>query len=543
MPRSSLLVLMAGVVLGAVAESAAFDFAELRLWITDLLVGWTFIGCGLVAAVRRPDARSGTLMTATGFTWFLGNFAGVEAELISWVAGNAIYVHRGPLVHLILTYPSGRATSTPARVAVAAGYVAALVPAVWDSEVATLLLSALLIAFSAQDYARSVGQRRRPRGLALWAAVGLSTVLAGGAIARITLPSGDVGSSSLLAYELTLGAIAVCLMVGLITAPWERTDVTDIVLQLGASRSRTLRDALARALGDETLEVGYWIAETGEFVDSQGRVVPVPGPASVRSVTLVQSDGEPIAMIVHDPVVLEDPALRTAVSSAARLAAVNARLQAEVRARVTELELSRQRILDARDEEHRRLERRIHDGAERRLEAVAEDLRRGRRSALPGPTSERIESAEAQIARTIEELGRLARGLHPRALTEHGLETALMSVVERFPIPIEIEVSGSRLPPTVEAATYFICAEALVNVAKHASASKASVCVVAAQDARVAMTIKDNGVGGADPTRGSGLRGLADRVTSLNGTLQVDSPPGRGTRLTAEIPLGGEATQ
>jgi signal transduction histidine kinase len=542
MPRRGLPILVAGVVVGLVAESAAFDLADRNQWIPDLLVGWAFVGCGVVAAARRPESRSGTLMAATGFTWFLGNFAGVEVEVVSWIATHAIYVHRGPLVHLIVTYPSGRGGSTPTRVAIGVGYAAALVPAVWDSEAATLLLSGLLVAFLAHDYRRSFGQRRRARRFALGAACALGLVLAAGAMARLTLRSGDVGPPSLLAYEFTLVAIDICLLVGLVGASWENTDVTDLVVQLGASRQGSLRDALARALGDPSLEVGYWYAETGAFVDSRGRSLVLPGAVSERSTTFVQSDDDPIAVIVHDPAVLDDPALLEAVSSAARLAAVNARLQAEVRARVTEIEDSRKRILDARDDEHRRLERRIHDGAERRLREVATTLRHGRLSAGSAQTRQRIVAAESQVARTLEELGRLARGLHPRSLEEHGLETALRAVVARFPIPVEIDVSADQLPPNVEAATYFVCAEALANVSKYASASRASVSV-ATQDARVLVVVADDGVGGAEPARGSGLRGLADRIATLHGTLHVHSPPGRGTQLTAEIPLGGEVAR
>jgi signal transduction histidine kinase len=239
--------------------------------------------------------------------------------------------------------------------------------------------------------------------------------------------------------------------------------------------------------------------------------------------------------------VLADPGLLEAVASAAQLAASHARLQAEVQARVVELEASRRRILMARDDERRRLERRLHEGAERRLGQLADTLRQGRRSASGEQTREQIAGAEAQLAQALEELRRLAQGLHPRLLSERGLAGALTVLAEDFPFPVQITVADDRVPPPVAVVAYFVCAEALANVAKHAGAARVAVSVTA-RDGLVRVEIEDDGVGGADPGGGSGLRGLADRVETVGGTLQVASNPGQGTRLAAELPLGGEAT-
>ena len=257
--------------------------------------------------------------------------------------------------------------------------------------------------------------------------------------------------------------------------------------------------------------------------------------------TVVEREGRPVAVLVHDPAVLADPGLLEAVASAAQLAASHARLQAEVQARVVELEASRRRILAARDDERRRLEHRLHEGAERRLGQLADTLRRSRRSASGERTREQIARAEAQLARTLEELRRLAHGLHPGVLSERGLEGALAVLAKDFPVPVQVTVAGDQVPSPVAVVAYFVCAEALANVAKHAAAARVAVSVTA-RDGRVRVEIEDDGVGGADPGRGSGLRGLADRVETVGGTLQVVSVPGQGTRLAAEIPLGGEAT-
>ena len=141
----------------------------------------------------------------------------------------------------------------------------------------------------------------------------------------------------------------------------------------------------------------------------------------------------------------------------------------------------------------------------------------------------------------MENLGQLAHGLHPRVLSEAGLEGALAALARDFPVPVDLKVTTAQLPPGLAAAAYFVCAEALVNAAKHAAAARVAVTVSASQD-RLRVEITDDGLGGADPGRGSGLRGLADRVETFGGTLQLESHQGRGTRLAAEIPLGGEAT-
>ena len=527
------------IALGLTAESVAPGWSEPRQWIPDLAVGWTFIGCGYVALVRRPESRSGALMAATGFTWFIGNFADVGFDVLAWLAAQCVFVHRGPLVHLILAYPSGRLSTRLARVAVVAGYVAAFVSSVWANEGAAIVLSALLVAVGVREYSRAVGRDRRARALSVLAAVGFGVVVAGGAAARLELPPADVSVPFLLAYAAVLCSIAVGLLAGLISTPWDRPPVTDLVVELGEARPGAMRGELSRALGDPSLEVGYWLRDTGEFVDPEGRVLSLPDAGSGRSLTIVKRDGQPVAALVHDPAVLDDPGLVEAVASAARLAASNARLQAEVRARVAELATSRRRILEAGDEERQRLERRLRDGAEHRLVELRQILRRCFSAASVEQTKEQIAHAEQELERTLEDVGRLAQGLHPGILSEQGLESAVSRLAEGVPLPVEVEITSRPMASRVLAAAYFVCAEALANVAKYSSASRVTVAVMS-DGARVIVAVEDDGVGGADPARGSGIRGLADRIETLGGTFRVDSDPGHGTRLAAEIPLSGE---
>jgi signal transduction histidine kinase len=542
MVRRRGLVVLAGVALGLTAEWVRFGWADPRHWIPDLVVGWTLIGCGLIAWSRRAESRAGPLLAATGFTWFVGNFAQVGVVAVAWVAAHLVYLHRGPLLQVVLTYPSGRPGSRLVRGAVAVGYAAAVITPIWRSEAATILLAGLLLGVCAREYGRAVGGARRARLVALQAAAGLSLALAGTAAARLLLPSGEVSGASLLVYEVALCVLAGDLLAGLLIGPWQQTTVADLVVELGEARSGTLRGELARALGDPSLEIGYWLPDRAGFVDAEGRVLSLPDPGSGRSVTVVEREGQPVAALVHDPAVLEDPGLLKAVTSAAQLAAANARLRAEVQARVEELAASRRRILAARDEERRRLERRLYDGAEARLGELAGTLRRGHWSASGEQTKKQIARSQEQLTRTLEELRRLAQGLHPRVLSEQGLAAALAALAKDFPLPVDLNVASTQLPQQVAAVAYFVCAEALTNIAKHAAAARVTVAVIAS-DSRLRVEIADDGVGGADPVRGSGLRGLADRVETIGGTLGVESTPGHGTRLAAEIPLGGEATR
>jgi signal transduction histidine kinase len=544
MSRLALLLLgVAGALLGLTAEWAAFGWDDPRHWLPDLAVGWFFIACGLVGRRRRPDSRTGSLMVAVGFTWFLGNFASVDIPAIAWLSTHALYLHRGPLIHCVLSFPSGRLSSRLDRAAVAVGYVAATITPIARNEVATVILGALVMAVAVRGYVAAIGPARRTRRLVVRAAVAVGIALSGGALARLSFPSGAANEAALLAYEVVLCAVAVGLLIGLLRASSERAAVTDLVVELAESPSGTLRDALAVALGDPTLQVGYWLPESGRYVDAGGRRLEFPQPGTGRAVTPIELDGRPIGILVHDPAVLDDPGLLESIASAARLAASNARLQAEVRAQVAEVMASRLRLVKVGDQERRRLERRLREGAEQRLDMLAGSLVKARALAeesADGQTRERLEQAERQLRRTMQELHELAQGLHPRTLEESGLAGALAELARQSPVPIAVHLSAGELPRDVEAGAYYVCSEALANLAKHARASS-GVITVATRDGRLQVEVVDDGVGGADARKGTGLRGLADRVEALGGRVTVASSEGEGTRLTAEIPLGGEA--
>jgi signal transduction histidine kinase len=508
----------AGLLFGIAAEWGAWTDDPGGAAV-DLVVGLLLIGLGLVAWQRRGSSAVGPLMAASGFTWFLGSLA-------AW----ALYLHRGPLVHLVVSYPSGRLRSRLQWVVVAAGYVCAVVSPLARNDAATILLASVVCAAALRRYLVARGPERRARAAALGAAVMVAVALT--LAAAVRLAGMDADRAVLWAYEVVIGLVAAWLFADLLWGRWAQAAITGLVVDLGElGDAGPLRDRLARALGDPSLILGYWLPGEGRYVDETGRPVELPIAGAERAVTPIEQDGEPIAALVHDVSVLGDPRLVADVAAAARLAVANVRLQAEVRSRVAEVAASRRRIVQAADTQRRGLERRLRRGAEQRLGRVAELI------ADAGPPLADI-AVGLDAARA--ELREFARGVHPAALIEGGLAAAVTELAERSPVPIQVTAPSERLPAAVEAAAYFLCSEALTNIAKYAPASQASVRLET-RDGVLAVEVSDDGAGGADPAGGSGLHGLVDRVEALGGRLGIDSPPGRGTRLTAELPLA-EAT-
>jgi signal transduction histidine kinase len=327
-------------------------------------------------------------------------------------------------------------------------------------------------------------------------------------------------------------------VVGLVREPWCRVRASDLVIELAETRSGELRDQLARALGDPTLEIAFAVGGREGYVNAAGRPIALPEPGSSRQTTELTRNGVTIAVLIHDPALLGDPSLADALSQAAQLGATNARLQAEVRVQIAELDASRRRLLAAADDERRRLEQRLETTAERRLTQLLPDLDAVRRAALPeAERARRLERAHAELEQSLTDLRRLAAGLHPRELATGGLTAALRALAARSPLPVELELMPpKRLGAETERTAYYVCSEGLANVVKYANASRARIGVASA-DRQLRVEVVDDGRGGADPTGGSGLRGLADRVEALGGRLEVESAPGAGTRLVAEIPL------
>jgi signal transduction histidine kinase len=299
-----------------------------------------------------------------------------------------------------------------------------------------------------------------------------------------------------------------------------------------------IREMLAQSLGDRTLSIAYWLPDREAFVDESGRPVKLPAPGSGRAWTAVERDGRRVAAIVHDAELDTGPELVNAVAAAAALALDNERLKADLRARVEDLRVSRARIVQAGDAARRRLERDLHDGAQQQLVSLALDLRLLRARLRDAETAAAVDDLSEKLSVALAELRELARGIHPAVLTDRGLGPAVQGLADRTPVPVTVEVELEDRPsPPIEAAAYFVVAEALTNVAKYAQAGEASVEIRRIGD-DVVVSVDDDGVGGATLEEGSGLRGMQDRLSALDGTLTLRSPVGGGTHLRARIPCG-----
>jgi signal transduction histidine kinase len=319
--------------------------------------------------------------------------------------------------------------------------------------------------------------------------------------------------------------VPAAFLFGLLRSRLARHGLAELLLGIGTLRGEQLQRALSRALGDQSLRVAY----------APEAVAPPPG----RAASPVERDGRVMATLVYDAALDDDPELVEAVSAAAAIALENEALHAESEARLEELRASRERLVSAGDAERRRLERNLHDGAQQRLVALSLQLRliQGRIRRDPSAAEHLVDAASDELAQSLSELRELARGIHP-AVLNHGLPAALEALADRSPVPAIVECDADeRLPEAVELAAYFVASEALANIAKYSKAEHASIRLTRTGDMAV-IQIADDGIGGADEQGGSGLRGLGDRVEALSGRLYVTSPPGAGTVVTAELPVG-----
>ena len=490
--------------------------------VADLATGLVLVAVALVAWTQRPESRIGPLIALTGVTWLAGD---------AWSA--LAYAHRGPLVHTLLTHPSGRARSPLVVAVIALAYVDGLIPSLARSPWPTLAVGTVVVGAAATRFATASGVERKARLVPLAGAAAIWGALALAAIGRLT----DAGTGGLAAwgYELTIAITVVALVVDLVSERPVRAAATGLVVDLGSAGegAKGVRAAVARAVGDPRLAILY--RADGQWVDEEGRVARLPGADADKQVSTISGeDGAPVAAIVHDPAALSDETLARSVEAAARLALANVRLQADVAERVLEVAASRRRLVEASDVERRRLSEQLRAGAESRLATVAAELQQLAANGAPDAAST-LGGLAVELAAARDDLARFAQGVHPQALTDHGLPAALRVLAAQAALPVELEMHAIRMPALQEAAIYFVCSEALANIAKYANASKARIDVVAA-DALVRVEVTDNGSGGADPAAGSGLRGLADRIEALGGRLFVDSERSRGTTVAAVLP-------
>jgi signal transduction histidine kinase len=534
--------------------------------VLTVLVGWSFVASGFVAWDRRPENRVGALLLFLGLWWTAGHLMQpptTSSPLVYTVGEVWPLVWTFGFVLVLLSFPGGRLTRSVDRLLAGAVFFAAV-----PLQILWLLFheeqeprNAFLVWPSASTAdAIDTGQRVIWLGVALvlvatvarrWVFASpplrrtLAPVLAGGitvlvfSLYVIVSKFRPVPTFLLWSLLVAYTAVPVALLASMLRARLARSSVADLFVELRAHPPPAdLRDALARTLRDPSLTLAYWLPQYETYADLDGQPVELPEEGGGRATTFIDLDGERVAALLHDQSLRDELELLDAVSAAAGIALENARLQSELRARLEELRRSRARILEAAQTERRRLERDLHDGAQQRLVSLSLELGLLEARLDPDPATKRsLARAQGEVAQSLQELREIARGIHP-AVVGHGLRIALESLVARVSVPVRLSVElDRRLPEAIEMAAYYVVAESLTNVAKYARSSGARVDVAQA-NGELAVEVVDDGVGGANTERGSGLRGLADRVEALGGRLRVWSPSGGGTRVRAEIPCG-----
>ena len=415
------------------------------------------------------------------------------------------------------------------------------------ARIETLLLTGLsiglLVVVAARWVSASGAARSRQTPVLL---AGL--VLAGGFIVtfvwQTVLPTSGrdpLGEMRTIVLAVLRVLVAVGLLIGVLRDDAARGRIADLVVRLdGLPPMPVLQASLRDALGDPSLEVYRWEPSLAAFTDATGTAATPPADGASRAVLAIGSASSPGTRDRPRSGAARRPGLVSAAAAAVRLAVENERLQAEVRAQLEAVQASRARIVEAQDDERRRIERDLHDGAQQRLVSLQLSLQMLRRDlgpdADPAAVAE-LEAATAEATAAISDIRELARGVHPAILTEAGLGPALASLADRAPLPVVvIDELDRRLPTRVEATAYFVAGRGLTNAIKHAGASRVDLRTWIADD-ELRLDVRDDGRGGADASNGTGLTGIQDRVAALGGTVRLDSRDvGRGTRLEVALP-------
>ena len=589
--RMAPLVAVASGLLGLVVAAMALvvEAGANAPWIEIAgyeLVGLSYIVAGTIAWLRRADNLIGPAILVTGITSFIPVFVRVPIPAVTSVAFAFAWLTNLFAAFVLLAYPSGRFFSGAARLVFWVALVGTVIPIIGQlflldtgsdfstatgpsplsygcdcpnpfvlvpddvlygaamlvARVLTVLVAVLVLILIVRRWSGATAARRRQLVPVVFAgAVGAAAFAID--LSAFYTSNGEQPILAVTSVALVLGraAVPIGFLLGLVRTQFDWSLVGRLVVELGGAPSPERIEAMVGStLHDPSVQIGYWSPADRAFMDSAGRRIE-PVATAKRAVAMVERNAQSMAVIVHDPALLEDPGLVASVSAAVGLALENQSLTAELQTQLDEVRASRARIVSAADAERARLERDIHDGAQQRLLALMIELRIAREAVGEDPNSElvpRLDRAMASLRSATDELRELARGVRPAILADAGLGPAVRTLAERSSCPVELSIDlTGRLDAAVESAAYFVVAESLANVVRHASATVARVAISTESDPdRIVVAVTDDGVGGASVDRGSGIRGLKDRVEALGGQLAVDSRAGSGTRIRVELP-------
>ncbi len=519
--------------------------------LLSLAIGLTYLYGGLAIWGHEPANRTGRLMTAVGLTWFIGTIAHSQIPVLNQLGLALEDTTTVLLLALVLAYPTGRFASAADRVAVAILAIGATtLNVLFSTGIFTfsdtrlglfggLALATLTAVVVVRRWVVEPTRTRRELLPVLVAGFVFLGTLVINLIRRIAEVPDEVGAVLIAARDLAPAAIPVALLIGFYRQSERRLRavvdaIPDRMVRFSRSgehvggpgdsdgwatptgpTGRGLHDAMFAAAGPLALEAAGRALDSGRL-QSFDFSLEGPGGSTELEARVAPSGPDEVTAIVRD-------------------------FTAQ-RAADAELRRSRARIVEATDEERRRLERDLHDGAQQRLVTASLALRRLHRMLTGAPdldskTVTASEEAASELKLALQELRELARGIHPAILTEAGLGPAITALADRSAVPTTVRaVPDRRLAPAVEATAYFVVSEALANVAKYASATHTSIDA-ACSPTMLRIEVGDDGVGGADAERGSGIRGLQDRVAAVGGRLTINSPAGQGTLVVAELPI------
>jgi signal transduction histidine kinase len=557
-----LLLLLAGV---AAVQIAPLTDIALVTGISLLGSALLYAATGVVAWWRRPRNAVGPLLALGAVALVIATMGAgsvIPFTIAAVVTNTLIFA---VVVHLLHVVPSGRLRSSLSKATVLAGYGVCL------------LLEAPLYLFDpahSPDGLLAVADRPELVGWGSWIqrAAGVS-VMAVTSVILVSRFRAATPRQRLVLGPLYLYGVAAVLALPIVGSLHDRLGISDVGMlliqigilalipiafggailfggfartgeidELGATLAemdvaQALRPVLARALGDDTLELAFWLPVRSGFVDENGHPITIPVPGSGRDAVDVAVGGDRVGALIYDTTQIADPEPVRRASRVAALALERQQLTAGLRASEQELQLSRVRIVQAADRERSRIARDLHDGIQVDLVLLALNAQELADSpGLPEPAAAAAVGLRRKIDDAAAGLRRLVHAVMPAPLTARGVVSAVTDLADRMPIPTLVDTDvADRLPAAVESTAYFIVAEALANTVKHAAAGRAWVRLCR-RDGALEIEVGDDGLGGANPGNGLGLGDLADRADSVGGRLHIDSPTGRGTRILAELP-------